>query len=181
MSVSPIKQLGKAERFRERAKKRSKRLGETQDYAYEDPKVQKNLAKAKEAEKPKPQVENDYRTSASYERPDMPPVNYGSPLNSAYASGAGGMQYVSTAGAFQRLQDQIFKGVEQNLANVAAKKAAEQKRDDAANLSDKEWERLYGKKKKKKKKDDKKDNKKASKNTTDYDRDYGYNNTYFPS
>ena len=47
-----------------------------------------------------------------------------SPLNGAYASGAGGMQYVSTAGAFQKLQDQIFKGVEQSLVN---KEAAESK------------------------------------------------------
>jgi len=38
-----------------------------------------------------------------------------SPLNGAYASGAGGTQYVSTAGAFQRLQDQISKSVEASL------------------------------------------------------------------
>ena len=152
MSASPIRQLGRAGKLRAKARKLSEKSGESGDYDYENPRVQKLLAKAKEADKPKPQSENDARISMSYERPDMPPVNYGSPLNSAYASGAGGMQYVSTAGAFQRLQDQIFKGVEQNLANVAAKKAAEQKRADAANLSDKEWERIYGKKKKKKKK-----------------------------
>ena len=174
MSASPMKQLGRAGKLRAKARKLSEKSGELGDYDYENPRVQKLLAKAKEADKPKTQSENDARISMSYERPDMPPVNYGSPLNSAYASGAGGMQYVSTAGAFQKLQDQIFKGVEQNLANVAAKKAAQQKRDDAANLSDKEWERLYGKNKKKKKK------KKAGKNTTDYERDYGYNNTYFP-
>ncbi len=48
-----------------------------------------------------------------------------SPLNGAYASGAGGVRYVSTAGAFQRLQDDISAGIQANLANRKAKKAAE--------------------------------------------------------
>jgi len=48
-----------------------------------------------------------------------------SPLNSAYASGAGGVQYVSTAGAFQRLQDDISAGIQADLANRKAKAAAE--------------------------------------------------------
>ena len=81
MQKSPL--YDKASRLRKRAQKRSKRLGETQDYAYEDPKVQKLLSKAKEAEKPKYSLEDDTRVSMSYERPDMPPINYGSPLNEA--------------------------------------------------------------------------------------------------
>ena len=44
-----------------------------------------------------------------------------SPLKGAYASGAGGMQYVSTAGAFQKLQDKISSGIETSIANEQAK------------------------------------------------------------
>jgi hypothetical protein len=44
-----------------------------------------------------------------------------SPLNGAYASGAGGARYVSTAGAFQRLQDDISAGIQADLANRKAK------------------------------------------------------------
>lgn len=50
-----------------------------------------------------------------------------SPLNSAYASGAGGMQYVSTAGAFQNLQDKISAGIQANIANEKAKKIKKKK------------------------------------------------------
>lgn len=45
-----------------------------------------------------------------------------SPLNGAYASGAGGMQYVSTAGAFQRLQDKISAGIQTGLAKKETEK-----------------------------------------------------------
>lgn len=44
-----------------------------------------------------------------------------SPLNSAYASGAGGTRYVSTARAFQKLQDDISTGIQADLANRKAK------------------------------------------------------------
>ena len=50
-----------------------------------------------------------------------------SPLNGAYSSGAGGSVYVSTAGAFQRLQDDISAGIQADLANRKAKAAAEAK------------------------------------------------------
>ena len=70
-----------------------------------------------------------------------------SPLNGAYASGAGGMQYVSTAGAFQRLQDQISRSVESSLDRQRAFDASQKKYDDAENLSDKQWDRIYGGKK----------------------------------
>ena len=39
-----------------------------------------------------------------------------SPLNGAYASGAGGSVYVSTAGAFQKLQDKISAGIQASIA-----------------------------------------------------------------
>ena len=44
-----------------------------------------------------------------------------SPLNGAYSSGAGGSVYVSTAGAFQNLQDKISAGIQTNIANEKAK------------------------------------------------------------
>ena len=50
-----------------------------------------------------------------------------SPLNGAYSSGAGGSVYVSTAGAFQNLQNKISAGIQANLANEKAKAAAEAK------------------------------------------------------
>ena len=40
-----------------------------------------------------------------------------SPLKGAYSSGAGGSVYVSTAGAFQNLQDKISAGIQTNIAN----------------------------------------------------------------
>ena len=40
-----------------------------------------------------------------------------SPLKGAYSSGAGGSVYVSTAGAFQNLQDKISSGIQTNIAN----------------------------------------------------------------
>ena len=46
-----------------------------------------------------------------------------SPLNGAYSSGAGGSVYVSTAGAFQNLQDKISAGIETSIANEKAKKS----------------------------------------------------------
>jgi hypothetical protein len=120
MQKSPL--YDKASRLRERAKKRSKRLGETQDYAYEDPKVQNLLSKAKEAEKPKPTLDNDARVSMSYERPDMPPVNYGSPLNEAvtgeYGSASG---YVSVEPAIKRLQENLSQTTQPSTKNKAKK------------------------------------------------------------
>lgn len=50
-----------------------------------------------------------------------------SPLNGAYSSGAGGSVYVSTAGAFQNLQNKISAGIQADLANRKAKAAAEAK------------------------------------------------------
>ncbi|MCP3700320.1 MAG: hypothetical protein GY920_17655 [Aliivibrio sp.] len=50
-----------------------------------------------------------------------------SPLKGAYSSGAGGSVYVSTAGAFQNLQNKISAGIQADLANRKAKAAAEAK------------------------------------------------------
>jgi hypothetical protein len=44
-----------------------------------------------------------------------------SPLNGAYSSGAGGSVYVSTAGAFQNLQDKISAGIQTNIAESKSK------------------------------------------------------------
>lgn len=44
-----------------------------------------------------------------------------SPLKGAYSSGAGGSVYVSTAGAFQNLQDKISAGIQTNIANEKLK------------------------------------------------------------
>jgi len=116
MQKSPLHD--KASRLRERAKKRSKRLGETQDYAYEDSRVQNLLSRAKEAEKSKPTLDNDARVSMSYERPDMPPVNYGSPLNEAvteeYGSSSG---YVSIEPAIRRLQENLSQNTESSTGS----------------------------------------------------------------
>ena len=50
-----------------------------------------------------------------------------SPLKGAYSSGAGGSVYVSTAGAFQNLQNKISAGIQADLANRKAKAAAKAK------------------------------------------------------
>jgi hypothetical protein len=44
-----------------------------------------------------------------------------SPLKGAYSSGAGGSVYVSTAGAFQNLQDKISAGIQTNIAESKSK------------------------------------------------------------
>jgi len=49
-----------------------------------------------------------------------------SPLKGAYASGAGGMSYVSSAPAFQNLQDKISAGIQAGLDLKKAKKKKEQ-------------------------------------------------------
>ena len=51
-----------------------------------------------------------------------------SPLKGAYSSGAGASVYVSTAGAFQNLQNKISAGIQADLANRKAKKAAKKKK-----------------------------------------------------
>ena len=68
-----------------------------------------------------------------------------SPLNGAYASGAGGMQYVSTAGAFQRLQDNISAGIKADLANRKAKAAAEAKAAKKADKKEKKFQKKLSK------------------------------------
>ena len=46
-----------------------------------------------------------------------------SPLNGAYSTGAGGSVYVSTAEAFQNLQDKIDAGIQTSIVNEKAKKS----------------------------------------------------------
>ena len=92
---------------------------------YELPKVQKVLGKINKA-KTISYNDVDPRIEEQGKRYDSG-INYGSPLNGAYASGAGGARYVSTAGAFQRLQDDISAGIQADLANRKAKAAAEAK------------------------------------------------------
>ena len=67
-----------------------------------------------------------------------------SPLNGDYSSGAGASVYVSTAGAFQNLQNKISAGIQADLANrkakatakaKAAKKAAKKKKKFKKELS----------------------------------------------
>lgn len=120
---SPIKEVakGRAGRLRKRAQRRSEKSGETGGYDYSDMKVLKLLNKAKRVEnknfikdlgfkkgskrKDKGQMYGeDARVSASYDRPDS---DSNSPLEGAYASGAGGEVYVSNRQDFQNLQDRI--------------------------------------------------------------------------
>ncbi len=91
---------------------------------YELPKVQKVLGKINKA---KTISYNDFdpRLEEQGRRYDSS-INYGSPLNSAYASGAGGARYVSTAGAFQRLQDDISAGIQADLARKNKNKRDEE-------------------------------------------------------
>ena len=118
---SPIKEVakGRAGRLRKRAQRRSERSGETGDYDYSDMKVLKLLDKAKKIENKNfikdlgfkkgskrkgSMYGEDARVSASYDRPDS---DSNSPLEGAYASGAGGEVYVSNRQDFQNLQDKI--------------------------------------------------------------------------
>ena len=138
------RQQRRSERLMRRAARISARQsGEsTGGIDYELPKVQKILGKTNKV-KTVSYNDVDPREQEQGRRYDSD-INYGSPLNGAYASGAGGMQYVSTAGAFQRLQDQISKSVEASLDRQRAFDAKQKKYDDVANLSDKEWKRIYG-------------------------------------
>jgi hypothetical protein len=47
-----------------------------------------------------------------------------SPLNGAYSTGAGGSVYVSTAEAFQNLQDKIDAGIQTSIAEDKSKKTS---------------------------------------------------------
>lgn len=106
---------------------------------YELPKVQKILGKTNKV-KTVSYNDVDPREQEQGRRYDSD-INYGSPLNSAYASGAGGMQYVSTAGAFQRLQDDISAGIQADLANKKAKAAAEAKAEKKAAKKQKKFKK----------------------------------------
>jgi len=118
---SPIKEVakGRAGRLRKRAQRRSEKSGETGGYDYSDMKVLKLLGKAKRIENKNfikdtgakkgskrkgSMYGEDARVSASYDRPDS---DSNSPLEGAYASGAGGKVYVSNRQDFQKLQDRI--------------------------------------------------------------------------
>tara|TARA_B100001093_G_scaffold485209_1_gene519318 strand:- start:170 stop:970 length:801 start_codon:yes stop_codon:yes gene_type:complete len=118
---SPIKEVakGRAGRLRKRAQRKSERSGETGGYDYSDMKVLKLLGKAKRIEdknfikdtgakkgskRKGSMYGEDARVSASYDRPDS---DSNSPLEGAYASGAGGEVYVSNRQDFQNLQDRI--------------------------------------------------------------------------
>ena len=118
---SPIKEVakGRAGRLRKRAQRRSEKSGETGGYDYSDMKVLKLLGKAKRIENKNfikdtgakkgskrkgSMYGEDARVSASYDRPDS---DSNSPLEGAYASGAGGEVYVSNRQDFQNLQDRI--------------------------------------------------------------------------
>lgn len=92
---------------------------------YELPKVQKILGKTNKV-KTISYNDVDPRLEEQGRRYDSS-INYGSPLNGAYASGAGGSVYVSTAGAFQNLQDKISAGIQANIANEKAKKSKKKK------------------------------------------------------
>lgn len=123
---------------------------------YELPKVQKIIGKTNKV-KTISYNDVDPRLEEQGRRYDSS-INYGSPLNGAYASGAGGMQYVSTAGAFQRLQDQLSKSVEASLDRQRTFDAGSAKMEDWDTIGDpgarfatqKDFYDFYGKKDKKK-------------------------------
>jgi hypothetical protein len=106
---------------------------------YELPKVQKILGKTNKV-KTISYNDVDPRLEEQGRRYDSS-INYGSPLNGAYASGAGGMQYVSTAGAFQRLQDNISAGIKTSIANERAKAAAKVKAEKKAAKKKKKFQK----------------------------------------
>jgi len=112
--------------MRRAARVSSRKSGESMGgIDYELPKVQKIIGKTNKV-KTISYNDVDPRLEEQGIRHDSS-INYGSPLNGAYASGAGGMQYVSTAGAFQNLQNKISSGIQASIANEKAKKAAKAK------------------------------------------------------
>jgi hypothetical protein len=126
--------------MRRAAKISSKKSGESMGgIDYELPKVQKILSKINKV-KTISYNDVDPRLEEQGKRYDSG-INYGSPLNSSYASGAGGMQYVSTARAFQRLQDDISAGIQADLANRKAKAAAEAKAEKKAKNKQKKFKK----------------------------------------
>ncbi|MGI9555434.1 MAG: hypothetical protein ACR2M9_01120 [Cyanophyceae cyanobacterium] len=126
--------------MRKAARVSSRKSGESMGgIDYELPKVQKVLGKINKA-KTISYNDVDPRIEEQGKRHDSG-INYGSPLNGAYASGAGGMQYVSTAGAFQRLQDDISAGIQADLANRKAKAAAEAKAAKKAEKKQKDFKK----------------------------------------
>jgi len=110
MMNTPLQQMKKAKRLRDKAMKISSKT-ETGDFDRENPRVNRLLEKSKEAsEKSNAPIAgadayDDARIAASYERPDMDV----SPFNQtgAYSSGAGGMVYASNRESFQNLFNTI--------------------------------------------------------------------------
>lgn len=110
MMNTPLKQMKKAKRLRDKAMKISSET-ETGDFDRENPRVNRLLERSKKASEksnaPRAGAEayEDARIAASYERPDMDvsPFNQ----NGAYSSGAGGMVYASNRESFQNLFNTI--------------------------------------------------------------------------
>ncbi len=138
MASSPVKQIAKDRvgRLRARAQRRSERSGDTGGYDYEDRKVLELLNKADRIEKRNKILDSgfvkrgkgkknkgriygeDPRISESHERPDIDNrsgINYGSPLNGAYAGGGGGGKYKSILPHIQQLNAAVSNNVRQIL------------------------------------------------------------------
>ena len=91
---------------------------------YELPKVQKVLGKINKA-KTISYNDVDPRIEEQGKRYDSG-INYGSPLNGAYESGAGASVYVSNAPAFSRLQNQINASTKEAIYGLAKDKKDEE-------------------------------------------------------
>jgi len=91
---------------------------------YELPKVQKVLGKINKA-KTISYNDVDPRIEEQGKRYDSG-INYGSPLNGAYESGAGASVYVSNAPAFSKLQNQINASTKEAIYGLAKDKKDEE-------------------------------------------------------
>ena len=91
---------------------------------YELPKVQKVLGKINKA-KTISYNDVDPRVEEQGKRYDSG-INYGSPLNGAYESGAGASVYVSNAPAFSKLQNQINASTKEAIYGLAKDKKDEE-------------------------------------------------------
>ena len=125
--------IKKQERRNERLMRKAARISARQSgesmggIDYELPKVQKVLGKINKA-KTISYNDVDPRIEEQGKRYDSG-INYGSPLNGAYESGAGASVYVSNAPAFSKLQNQINASTKEAIYGLAKGKEDKDKKN----------------------------------------------------
>jgi len=138
--------IKKQERRNERLMRKAARISARQSgesmggIDYELPKVQKVLGKINKA-KTISYNDVDPRVEEQGKRYDSG-INYGSPLNGAYESGAGASVYVSNAPAFSKLQNQINASTKEAISGLVENKKGPTSEDKKNQAEEAYWKSL---------------------------------------